>query len=266
MGFPGYKEIATLPLAERAAALRDPARKARILAEKSERLAGDGTPVPPIVDLLLARIELVAGRMFPLAERPDYEPGVRQSFAARARQRGTTALEALYDHFAEGDGSNLVYFPIFNYNDGSLAAVREMLVHPRALFGLSDAGAHVGTICDASSTTYLLTHWVRDRAEGRLPLATAVQMLSARNADYLGLADRGRIAPGLRADLNLIDPQRLAVGPVQLVRDLPAGGRRFLQKGEGYLRTWVGGRCVQQRGVVTDERPGRLVRMGPAAR
>ena len=111
-----------------------------------------------------------------------------------------------------------------------------MLDHPRALVGLSDAGAHVGTVCDASFTTFMLTHWVRDRALGRLPLERAVHMLSARNADYLGLADRGRIAPGQRADLNLIDPQRLAVGTPRLVRDLPAGGRRFLQKGEGYLR------------------------------
>ena len=262
MGFPGYKELAALPLAARAAALREPARKARILAERSERVSGDGTPVPPIVDLLLARIELIAGRMFPLAETPDYEPSVLQSFLVRAKQRGTTALEALYDHFAEGDGSNLVYFPIFNYNDGSLDTVRRMLEHPRALAGLSDAGAHVGTVCDASFSTFLLTHWVRDRASGRLPLEHAVHLLSGRNADYLGLADRGRIAVGRRADLNLIDPQRLAVGAPRLVRDLPAGGRRFLQKGEGFLRTWVAGRCVQQDGAVTAERPGRLVRCG----
>ncbi len=262
MGFPGYKELAALPLAARAAALREPARKARILAEKSERLSGDGTPVPPIVDLLLARIELIAGRMFPLAEQPDYEPSVLQSFLVRAKQRGTTALEALYDHFTEGDGSNLVYFPIFNYNDGALDTVRRMLEHPRALAGLSDAGAHVGTVCDASFSTFLLTHWVRDRASGRLPLEHAVHLLSGRNADYLGLADRGRIAVGLRADLNLIDPQRLAVGTPRLVRDLPAGGRRFLQKGEGFLRTWVAGRCVQQDGAITAERPGRLVRCG----
>ena len=262
MGFPGYKELAALPLAARAAALREPARKARILAERSERVSGDGTPVPPIVDLLLARIELIAGRMFPLSETPDYEPSVLQSFLVRAKQRGTTALEALYDHFAEGDGSNLVYFPIFNYNDGSLDTVRRMLEHPRALAGLSDAGAHVGTVCDASFSTFLLTHWVRDRASGRLPLEHAVHLLSGRNADYLGLADRGRIAVGRRADLNLIDPQRLAVGAPRLVRDLPAGGRRFLQKGEGFLRTWVAGRCVQQDGAVTAERPGRLVRCG----
>jgi N-acyl-D-aspartate/D-glutamate deacylase len=124
MGFPGYKAVAHLPLPQRAAALREPARKARILGERSERISGDGTPVPPLVDILLARIELISGRMFPLAAAegfmPDYEPSVTTSFLARARQRGCTALEALYDHFAEGDGGNLVYFPIFNYNGGNL--------------------------------------------------------------------------------------------------------------------------------------------------
>jgi N-acyl-D-aspartate/D-glutamate deacylase len=266
MGFPGYKELALLPLAERAAALRDPARKTRILAEKSERISGDGTPVPPLVDILLARIELIAGRMFPLAasdgQQPDYEPNVMQSFFVRAKQRGCTALEALYDHFAAGDGSNLVYFPIFNYNDGNLDTVGQMLRHPRALFGLSDAGAHVGTVCDASSTTFLLSHWARDRAKEPLPLAQAVNLLTARNADYLGLTDRGRIAVGQRADLNLIDPARLAVGTPSLVRDMPAGGKRFLQKGQGYIGTWVAGVCVQREGDITAARPGRLVRMG----
>jgi len=262
MGFPGYKEVAALPLAERAAALREPARKTRILAEKSERLSGDGTPVPPLVDILLARIELIAGRMFPLAEAPDYEPNVMASFFVQAKQRGITALEALYDHFSAGDGSHLVYFPIFNYNDGHLGTVHEMLQHPRALAGLSDAGAHVGTVCDASFSTFMLTHWAQAREQGKLPLQQVVQMLSSRNAGYLGLADRGRVEPGHRADLNLIDPTRLAVGTPRLVRDLPAGGRRFLQKGEGYAGTWVAGRCVQRDGAVTAERPGRLVRMG----
>ena len=264
MGFPGYKEVAHLPPAARAAALREPARKARILAEQSERLSGDGTPVPPLVDILLARIELIAGRMFPLHDAPDYEPDVMQSFLVRARQRGTSALEALYDHFAAGDGSNLVYFPLFNYNAGDLCVVREMLDHPQALLGLSDAGAHVGTVCDASFSTFMLTHWVRDRRQDRLPLQQAVHLLSARNADYLGLHDRGRIALGQRADLNLIDPQRLAVGTPRLLRDLPAGGKRFLQKAEGYIGTWVAGQCVQRAGEVTRARPGRLVRLGPA--
>ncbi len=260
MGFPGYKEIASQPLAARAALLRDPARKARILGEKLERLAGDGTPVPPLVDILLAQIETISARMFPLGRALDYEPAASASFAALAKARGVRALEAMYDHLAEGDGANLIYFPIFNYNDGSLDVVRGMLSHPRALFGLSDAGAHVGTVCDASFTTFLLTHWVRGRAKDRLPLERAVEMLTRRNARYLGLTDRGVIAPGLRADLNLIDPERLSVGTPRIVRDLPAGGRRFLQKAEGYVGTWVAGRCVQRGGEVTDERPGRLVR------
>jgi N-acyl-D-aspartate/D-glutamate deacylase len=263
IGFPGYQELAALPLPQRAAALREPARKALILSQRSARLAGDGTPIPPIVDLLLARIELISGRMFPLdANRPDYEPPPSSSFLALARTRGCSALEALYDHFSAGDGSQLVYFPIFNFNDGSLSVVREMLAHPRALFGLGDAGAHVGTVCDASSGTFLLAHWARDRADGGLSPQRAVEMLSLRNARYLGLHDRGAVRPGLRADLNLIDPQRLATGVPRIVRDLPAGGRRFHQPGEGYRATWVAGRCVQRDGCITEERPGRLVRAG----
>lgn len=266
MGFPGYKEVAQLPLAERAAALREPARKARILSEKSERLAGDGTAIPPLVDILLARIDMISGRMFPLDDKLDYEPSVMQSFLVQAKQRGITPLEALYDHLAGGDGSHLIYFPIFNYNSGSLDTVRQMLDHPRVLSSLSDAGAHVGTVCDASFTTFMLTHWVLGREQGKLALGRAVEMLTRRNAQYLGLGDRGEIAPGQRADLNLIDPERLSVGLPALVRDLPAGGKRFLQKAEGYVATWVAGVAVQREGKVTDARPGRLVRMGQAAR
>lgn len=262
MGFPGYKEVAHLPLAQRAAALRDPQRKKRILSEKSDRLAGDGTAIPPLVDILLARIDMISGRMFPLDARLDYEPSVMQSFLVRAKQAGITPLEALYDHLAGGDGGNLIYFPIFNYNEGSLDTLRRMLDHPRALFGLGDAGAHVGTVCDASFSTFMLTHWVRDRAKDKMPLGRAVEMLSRRNAQYLGLKDRGVIATGMRADLNVIDPQRLGVGSPKLVTDLPAGGKRFLQKAEGYVGTWVNGVAVAREGQVTEARPGRLVRMG----
>jgi N-acyl-D-aspartate/D-glutamate deacylase len=264
MGYPGYQEVADLPLAVRAAALREPARKALILSQTSERRAGPGSAVPPIVDLLLARLEQIAWRMFPVAADtpPDYEPPPGASIGARARSSGIAALEALYDHFAEGEGGNLIYFPVFNYNEGNLDVVRQMLKHPRALYGLSDGGAHVGTICDASSSTFMLTHWVRDRADGRLPLETAVNFLTQRSAAYLGLHDRGRIAPGQRADLNLIDPARLSVGPLSLVRDLPAGGKRFMQKGLGYLGTWVAGQCVQREAELTAARPGRLLRLG----
>jgi N-acyl-D-aspartate/D-glutamate deacylase len=268
MGFPSYKEVAHLPLAERAQALRDPARKARILSEKSERLAGDGSAIPPLVDILLAKIDLISGRMFALEDTLNYEPSVMQSFLVRAKQAGITPLEAMYDHLTAGSGQGLIYFPIFNYNEGSLDAVRRMLDHPRALSSLSDAGAHVGTVCDASFPTFMLTHWVRDHLEGRgreaIPLETAVEMLTRRNARYLGLTDRGVIAPGMRADLNAIDPQRLSVGLPRLVRDLPAGGKRFVQKAEGYVATWVAGELVQREGEITAARPGRLVRMGQA--
>ena len=261
MGFPAYRELAHLPLSERAAALRDPALKARLLAQQSVRLAGDKTPVPPLVDILLARIEMVAARMFPLEEEPNYEPSINESFYLQARKCGVSALEAIYDHLSAGDGDGLIYFPIFNYNDGSLDVVRRMLTHPRALAGLSDAGAHAGTICDASFSTLLLSYWVQERSHGRLALERVVELLSSRNAAYLGLKDRGMLKPGLRADINLIDPQTLGLAKPGLVHDMPGGARRLLQASRGYLGTWVAGRCVVRNGEITAERPGRLVRL-----
>jgi len=261
MGFPSYKEVAHLPLAERAQAMRDPARKARILSEKSERLAGNGSSVPPLVDILLAKIDMISGRMFPLEATLNYEPSVMESFLVRAKQQGVTPLEVIYDHLSEGNGDGLIYFPIFNYNEGNLDTVRKMLAHPRALSGLSDAGAHVGTVCDASFSTFMLTHWVLGRSKDALPLETAIEMLTSRNANYLGLKDRGMIAVGMRADINAIDPQKLSVGLPQLVHDLPAGGKRFLQKAVGYVATWVAGETVQRGGKITSARPGHLIRM-----
>ncbi len=262
MGFPSYKEVAHLPLAQRAEALRDPVRKARILSEKSERLAGDGSAIPPLVDILLAKIDLISARMFALQDTLNYEPTVMQSFLVRAKQAGISPLESIYDYLSAGDGVGLIYFPLFNYNEGSLDVVRRMLNHPRALSSLSDAGAHVGTVCDASFTTFMLTHWVRDRGKDSIALETAVEMLTRRNAAYLGLTDRGVIAPGMRADLNAIDPAKLSVGVPRLLNDLPAGGKRFVQKADGYVATWVAGEQVQLNGEITPARPGRLVRMG----
>lgn len=265
MGFPLFKEIAHLPLAAQANALRDPARRQRLLQEQSEPLAGDGSSVPPLVDMLLARIDQISARMFPLTEQPNYAPSLMDSMLARAKQSGLPPLLAIYDFLAEGDGSNLLYFPIFNYNDGNLDVVAEMLQHPRALLGLSDAGAHVGTICDASFSSFLLTHWAnRGRADARLRLPQIVHWLTGRNASYLGLKDRGTLRPGLRADLNLIDPAKLQLHKPQVVRDLPAGGKRLMQKVSGYLGTWVAGQCVQSNGQVTEARPGRLLRFGGA--
>ncbi len=260
MGFPGYKEVAALPLAERAAALRQPERRARILAERSERLAGDGSSVPPIVDVLLARIDMISARMFPVGDVPNYAPTLADSVLARARASNQPPLQVIYDLLTAGDGSALLYFPIFNYNAGNLDAVAQMLQHPRALLSLGDAGAHVGTVCDASFSTFMLTHWVQQ--QGLFSLQQAVHQLSARNADYLGLRDRGRVAVGQRADLNLIDLSRLNLPKPQLVRDLPAGGQRFVQTAKGYVHTWVAGQCVQSDTQITPARPGRLVRGG----
>lgn len=265
MGFPLYREVAALPLAQRAAALREPARRARLMTETSQRLSGDGSAIPPIVDLMLARINLLSARMFPLADghgRPDYQPNVANSFMARAQAAGVSPLEAIYDYLAAGDGEQLIHFPIFNYNTGSFDVVRQMMDHPHMLYGLSDAGAHVGTICDASTSTFLLQHWARDAQEHeRLAPERAIHMLTQRNAAYIGLRDRGRIALGLRADLNLIDPTRLALPLPKLVRDLPGGTQRLLQGAEGYVGTWVAGEAVAEHGEITQARPGKLVRI-----
>jgi N-acyl-D-aspartate/D-glutamate deacylase len=269
MAFPSYQAIAHLPRPERAARLRDPQLKARMLAEPRATLARDGSPIPPLVDQILSQIEQTAALMFPLAQdaaagaaaaRPNYEPAPAASFAFRARARGTRALEALYDYLAEGDGGNLVYFPIFNYLRASLDTVHAMLTHPQALLALSDGGAHVGTVCDASFPTTLLAHWARDRAGARLAPEQAVHLLTGRNARHMGLADRGLVAVGQRADLNLIDPTRLAPRMPELVRDLPAGGRRFVQHADGYRATLVAGELVVADGALTGARPGRWVR------
>ena len=265
MGFPLYREVAHLPQTERAAALRDPARRARLIHESSQRLSGDGSAVPPIVDLMLSRIALMSARMFPLADthgRPNYAPQLEDSFLALARRQQISPLEALYDYLSAGAGDQLIHFPIFNYNAGSLAVAREMLNHPQVLYGLSDAGAHVGTICDASTSTFLLQHWTRDAQEHmRLTPERAVHLLTQRNASYIGLHDRGCIALGMRADLNLIDPTRLALTLPHLVRDLPGGTQRLLQFSEGYLGTWVAGQAVIEHSQITAARPGTLVRM-----
>lgn len=261
VGRPTYKALGHLPLAELAAAMRQPETRARILAEPSERLAGDGSPIPPFVDELLAQVEVLAARMFPLEDGFDYEPPLSASFAAVARQRGCTALEVIYDYLSAGDGKNLIYFPVFNYAPGSLDVVHEMLQHPNCLASLSDAGAHVGTICDASFPSTMMITWARDRARGdRLPLVQVVEMLTSRNARYLGFANRGEIRPGMAADVNVIDFDSLKLRRPDVVRDLPADGRRLLQLAEGYVATLVAGQVVQTEGQLTATRPGRLLR------
>ena len=263
MGFPTYKSLAHLPLAERARRLAEPEIKARLLSETSDRVAGDGTAIPPLADLLLAQIGMLSRRLFPLGAEPDYEPLPESSLFATAAARGVSPLEAILDALVADAGRALIYFPLFNYQGGSLDHLHEMLEEPLALAGLGDGGAHVGTTCDASFPTTMLSHWTRDRSRGpRLSLEKVVSMLSRNNAEFIGLRDRGRIAAGLKADVNVIDMQELGLESPHLVRDLPAGGKRFLQSARGYRATIVSGAVTLRHGQLTGDRPGRVIRAG----
>ena len=262
IGFPSYKALAHLPLAERVRELARPEVKARILSEKSDKVAGDGSAVPPLVDKLLEAFDLISMSMFRLADRPDYEPKREASLFGEAMRSKRRPLEVTYDALLEDDGKQLLYFPIYNYASGSLNEVGEMLRHPQAILGLGDGGAHVGTICDVSFSTFLLSHWARDR--GALSVEAAIHKLSGEPAAWLGLGDRGVLRAGRRADVNIIDLPALALHRPELHRDLPAGGKRFLQRASGYRATLVRGEIICDDGRITAARPGRIARPSAA--
>ena len=267
MAFPSYRVIADKPLSERVAILRDPAMKAQILSESPVQLSGPGSPIPPMVDMMIAGFTQLAEKQFKLDHNGvvDYEQTSEQSIAGMARAAGVSVWDKAYDLLLEDEGKALIYFPVYNYLHMNYDNVLTMMRHPKALPGLSDGGAHVGTICDASFPTYLLSHWTRDRiARGKegLTLPRAVQMLTADGADYLGLADRGRLTVGTRADINVIDYDGLTLGVPKMVADLPAGGQRLIQPVTGYIATFVAGQRVIANDNITDARPGRLVRFG----
>ena len=270
MAFPSYLSIKDKPLAERVEAMRDPEFKAQLLSEDIVPLAGPGSPVPPLVDMMIAQFPELAEKMFILDHEGvvDYEQQSETSIAGLARCDGVSVWDKAYDLLLQNEGHALIYFPVYNYTEMNYDNVYTMLSHPKALPGLSDGGAHVGTICDASFPTYLLSYWTRDRArKGRksIELARAIQMLTADGADYLGLSDRGRLRVGLKADINVIDYDALDLGVPRMVQDLPAGGQRLLQPVTGYRLTLVSGQPVIENDEVTSARPGRLVRMNQAA-
>ncbi len=270
MAFPSYLAIRDKPLAERVAIMRDPEFRAKLLSEKVVTLAGPGSPVPPLVDMMIGQFPQLAEKMFKLDHKGvvDYEQQNDTSIAGQARRDGQTVWEKAYDIMLQDDGKALIYFPVYNYTEMNYDNVYTMLTHPKALPGLSDGGAHVGTICDASFPTYLLSYWTRDRArKGRksIALERAIQMLTADGADYLGLPDRGRIQVGLKADINVIDYDQLDLGVPQMVQDLPAGGQRLLQPVTGYRATFVSGEQVIANDQVLAARPGRLVRLNQYA-
>ncbi|MBE7438880.1 MAG: amidohydrolase family protein [Spirochaetales bacterium] len=260
MGKPSYKAISQLPLTERVKRMQDPQLKEKILAETSDRLAGDGTAVPPLADKLLAAIDKVAFKLFELGESPDYEQPMSRSLGAQAMAASRQPLDLVYDALLKDQGRALLYFPIYNYTEFSYNNVLTMMQHPLSLPGLSDGGAHVGTVCDASFPTYLLAYWTRDRSTERIPLERAVQMLSSDTATHMGYKDRGRLAAGFKADVNVIDYSNLKLKAPRMVKDLPAGGQRLLQDVEGYVATMVSGQLILEQGRLTGQRPGRVVR------
>lgn len=244
---PSFAPLAHLPFARKIEALRDPSLRARLIGERG----GDST---------LTRRVATWERIFELGDPPNYEPPAEQSIAARARRMGIEPAALAYDLLLEDGGRKILYRPLSNYAQGNLETVRQMMTHPNTLVSLGDGGAHVGVLCDASAPTYLLTHWTRDRPSGRFPIEWAVRRLTADNARALGLADRGTIARGYKADLNVIDYDRLRLCPPEVVYDLPSGGRRMQQRAVGYEATIVSGVPVRIAGEATGALPGRLVR------
>lgn len=249
---PTYRELARLPLKTRVAELRKPAVRARILAETPGE-----APYPGLK--WMKRFDM----MFRLGDPPNYQPSLNDSIAAQAARRGIGPLEIAYDLLLEQEGEAVLFLLVANYNDGTLDAVLEMMRDPNTVLGLGDGGAHYGLICDAGYPTFMLTYWTRDRVDGeRLSVPEVVKALSWTPAQAVGLADRGLIAPGYKADLNVIDYGGLKLGMPRAIFDLPAQGRRLVQEAEGYVATIVGGIPTYRHGVATGALPGRLIR-GP---
>ncbi len=250
---PAYLEIAGLPLPERVKRLRQPEVRARILS--SER-AAEGPGFGALLD-----VPGILWKIFPLGDPPDYEPAREQSIAGIAESQGRSADEVLYEYMLRDEGRELLLLPFFNYSNGDLGPMLEMINSDHTVLSLGDGGAHCGLICDASLTTFMLSHWVRGRTRGaRVPLEHAVHRMTQHTAQMYDLLDRGVIAPGYRADLNVIDPERIELRRPEMVYDLPGGARRLLQRADGYCATLVAGEVVMQDGEPTGARPGRLLR------
>jgi N-acyl-D-aspartate/D-glutamate deacylase len=248
LGRPSFDAVANLPFEQKIVALRDPSLRARLLAE------GCADPV-------LARRVSQWDRIFPLTGSPDYEPAPQNSIAARATREGRDPADLAYDLFLENDGRALFYRPLSNYSYGNLDTVHDMLAHDATIVGLGDGGAHVGILCDSSAISTMLTHWTRDRSRGaKFGLPWAVRRITSDSAQAIGLRDRGVVAAGYKADLNVIDYDRLQLRKPEVVYDLPSGGRRLVQRADGYTATILSGTVVHREGEATGALPGRLVR------
>jgi N-acyl-D-amino-acid deacylase len=252
---PSFAPLMELPAAEKAERMRDPELRTRLIAESREMIAVLRDEMPTAAQLLDT-----FARTYPLGDPVDYEQTYEQSFSGIAEAQGRDPLEVYYDALLERDGQAISMMTLFGNSYGNGDALYEMISEPGTVIGLADGGAHCNMICDASTPTWTLTHWVRDRKGSRLPLELAIKKMTADTADLFRLADRGRIAEGLRADLNVIDLERLTLREPRLVADLPAGGTRYLQEAEGYDHTIVAGVETRTADAFTGERPGRLLR------
>jgi N-acyl-D-aspartate/D-glutamate deacylase len=248
-GRPSYDAIEHLPVAERAARMAEPDVRAAILAERP------APGVPRLRDLMLGQADSV----FPSHLVPVYEPDPSTSLAAQSEALGRDPEDLLYEWTIADDGNALVHYFLGGYS-GNLDVSSELLVHPETVLGLGDGGAHVDLICDAGYPSFLLSYWVRDRPRGTMPLETAVKVLTSEPATVYGLRDRGAVEVGLKADLNVLDPNGIAPREMEVVHDLPAGAKRVLQRTDGIAATVVDGQLVQRDGVDTGARPGRVVR------
>jgi N-acyl-D-amino-acid deacylase len=248
--------LAHLPLAERAREMAKPEIKAAIMSETDVPVDQPGSMAN-----MYQLFQTAAMFLYPLADPVDYEPDPSEMLGSRAAASGQDVLDLLYDYMLEQDGAAMCALMGGPNVHDSQEVLRQMLIHPETVTGLSDAGAHVTLICDATMPTTQLTFWARDRHKGeRLPLEFLVAKQTARNADLYGLKDRGRLAVGLRADINVIDFENLRVSPPKAFHDLPAGGTRLIQPVKGYLATLVKGELTRRHDADTGARPGSLVR------
>lgn len=246
-----FREIWHAPLEKQVEALRDPAFRARLLAEEPDYPAGE------IVTMLCTAYH----KMYELGDPPNYEPSPEDSVGAMAERAGKPPREVLLDLMLKRDGHALLYFPLMNYTGGSLDDVYKMMTHKHTAFGLGDGGAHVGILCDASFPTTILTHWGRDRTRGpKLPLEWLINRQTQANAELVGLLDRGVLAPGMKADINVINFDGLKLRAPEIVYDLPAGGKRLIQKAEGYTATIISGTLAFKNGEPTGALVGKLLR------
>jgi len=252
---PAFAALSSLSVADRLARLRDPALRAEILAQPaSEELLAIQ---PPLQRPIATRWD----RQYVLGDPPDYEPDQSRSIEAMAAKTNMMPEEFCYDYLTGGTGDRMLFYPVTNYVHGDHGVVHDMIADPDTILGLGDGGAHCGLICDSSLPSYMLSHWVRDRNRGpRFPLEFIVKRLSSEAADFFGFKDRGRLAVGKKADVNVVDFNTLRLHHPELRHDLPAGGKRLVQRVDGYTATIVSGTPVFEKGEDTGARPGRLVR------